>query len=90
LAGYRVSRGDVWIFFQCVNCGLHHALVQTPCGEEGLLASKGTFSSSTSRLAHVLIAWLVRSGSARILADTPKLAKTRHRVILVVRMFYPY
>nr|QUW41106.1 hypothetical protein [Klebsiella pneumoniae]QUW42238.1 hypothetical protein [Escherichia coli]QUW41484.1 hypothetical protein [Klebsiella pneumoniae]QUW42590.1 hypothetical protein [Escherichia coli]QUW42805.1 hypothetical protein [Escherichia coli] len=27
LAGYRVSRGDVWIFFQCVNCGLHHALV---------------------------------------------------------------
>ena len=28
-------------------------------GEEGLLASKGTFSSSTSRLAHVLFAWLV-------------------------------
>ena len=45
---------------------------------------------SPSRLAHVLFAWLVRSGSARILADTPKLAKTRHRVILVVRMFYPY
>lgn len=37
LAGYRVSRGDVWIFFQCVNCGLHHALVQTPCGRVGII-----------------------------------------------------